>query len=118
MESGQAVDECGCAPTARERRALWPAVSRRGALGLGALGLVDARRPSPARCSRPPSPRTTPRGTTCRRAKANEAAKAAEVTKIQGLIQGLEPRSQRTQAAAQVASDAFYVAQQAYFDAA
>ena len=52
------------------------------------------------------------------RAKSNEAAKASEVTNIQGLIAGLESEVQRTQAAAQVASDAFYTAQQEYFDAA
>ena len=52
------------------------------------------------------------------RAKSNEAAKASEVTNIQGLIDGLESEVQRTQAAAQVASDAFYTAQQEYFDAA
>ncbi len=33
MESEQALDECGCAPSARERRLLWP-VSRRGCSGL------------------------------------------------------------------------------------
>ena len=40
MESEQALDECGCAPSARERRLLWPAMSRRGALGFGVLGLA------------------------------------------------------------------------------
>ena len=33
-------DECGCAPTPREQRLLWPAVSRRGALGLAAISLA------------------------------------------------------------------------------
>ncbi|WP_214443697.1 hypothetical protein, partial [Mycobacterium tuberculosis] len=51
------------------------------------------------------------------RAKNNEAAKAAEVTRIQGLIQSLERKVAETQAAAQVASDEFFAAQQAYFAA-
>ena len=48
-------------------------------------------------------------------AMANESAKAAEVSKIQGLIQSLNQEVARTQAAAKVASDAFYEAQQAFF---
>ncbi len=42
-------------------------------------------------------------------------AKAAEVTKIQGLIQSLNAEVARTQAEAKVASDIFYEAQQAFF---
>ena len=52
------------------------------------------------------------------RAKANEAAKQAEVTKIQGLIQGLADDVAAKRAIADQRSDEFYVAQQAYFDAA
>ncbi|MPS75709.1 MAG: M23 family peptidase, partial [Microbacterium sp.] len=51
------------------------------------------------------------------RAKNNEAAKAAEVSRIEGLIQSLTRKVAETQAAAQVASDEFYAAQQAYFAA-
>ena len=40
METDDALDECGCAPSPRERRVLWPAVSRRGALGFGAIALA------------------------------------------------------------------------------
>ncbi|MGG1909133.1 hypothetical protein AB1285_18740 [Microbacterium sp. NRRL B-14842] len=36
-----AAEECGCAPTAAERGALWrQPVSRRSAFGIGALGVV------------------------------------------------------------------------------
>ena len=41
VDSQEALEECGCAPSPRERRALWPVVSRRGALGLGVLGLAS-----------------------------------------------------------------------------
>src|SRR5689334_6449424 len=33
VETDDALDECGCAPSPRERRLLWPSMSRRGALG-------------------------------------------------------------------------------------
>lgn len=52
------------------------------------------------------------------RAKSSEAAKAAEVTRIEGLIQSLTQKVAETQAAAKVASDEFYDAQQKYFAAA
>ena len=114
MDSEKTFDECGCAPSPTERRRLWPAVSRRGALGLGALGAVAlgtfAGPLAPAAFGA-----TYPSWDDVQAAKANEAAKAGEVQKIQGLIQGLNDEVARTQAAAKVASDAFYEAQQAYF---
>ncbi|WP_222855578.1 M23 family metallopeptidase [Microbacterium ureisolvens] len=51
-------------------------------------------------------------------AKNNEAAKAAEITKIQELIAGLEADVAAKQQVAQQMADEFYVAQQEYFDAA
>jgi murein DD-endopeptidase MepM/ murein hydrolase activator NlpD len=51
-------------------------------------------------------------------AKNNEAAKAAEITRIQELIAGLEADVAAKQQVAQQMADEFYVAQQAYFDAA
>ena len=51
------------------------------------------------------------------RAKNNEAAKASEITRIEGLIQSLTQKVAETQAAADTASDAFYAAQQEYFAA-
>ena len=35
-----AEEDCGCGPTAQEKRALWPTMTRRVALGAGALGVV------------------------------------------------------------------------------
>src|SRR6478609_3400091 len=117
VEPDHGVEECDCAPSAHERRALWPVMSRRGALGLGALGLVTL-----GAFAGPLLPAAFatdyPSWDDVQRAKSNEAAKASEVTNIQGLIAGLEAEVQRTKAAAQVASDAFYTAQQEYFDAA
>jgi murein DD-endopeptidase MepM/ murein hydrolase activator NlpD len=50
-------------------------------------------------------------------AKTNEATKAAEVQRIQGLIQSLTGDVARTRTAAEQAAGAFYTAQQEYFDA-
>ena len=97
--------DCGCAPTERERQSLWPAasgftVTRRkaltfGALGAAALGAIGA-------VSGPFLPAafaaTYPSWADVEAAKANEAAKAAEVTRIQGLIQSLQADVVRTQA--------------------
>ena len=97
---------------------LWPAMSRRGALGLGALGLAAlgalagplipagvrrrlslvGRRPGARRRTRRPRPPRSPGS--------------------RGSSQASPTRSQRTQALAEQAADAFYVAQQEYFDAA
>ena len=108
--------ECGCAPTPAERRALRPAVSRRAALGLAALGVVAlgsiAGPLMPAAFAA-----TYPSWDDVQAAKANEATKAAEVQRIQGLIQSLTGEVERTRALAQQAADAFYAAQQDYFDA-
>src|SRR6187551_2069476 len=38
VDSDKSLDECGCAPTPEERRGLWPTVTRRRVLALGAFG--------------------------------------------------------------------------------
>ena len=50
--------------------------------------------------------------------QGQRVGQAAEVTKIQGLIQSLADDVAAKRAIAQQRSDEFYVAQQAYFDAA
>jgi murein DD-endopeptidase MepM/ murein hydrolase activator NlpD len=114
--------DCGCGPTPDERRAFWPAgrkaiVTRRraltfGALGIAALGTIGA-------LGAPYLPGAFaadyPSWDDVQAAKANEAAKAAEVSKIQGLIQSLNDDVARTQAASVAAADVFYDAQQAFF---
>lgn len=117
MESDDALDECGCSPSPRERRLLWPAMNRRTALGLGAIGLVTLSALGGPLLA-PAFAADYPSWDDVQAAKANEAAKAAEVTKIQNLIKALADDLAIKQAAAKQAADEFYVAQQEYFDAA
>ncbi|MFE7845350.1 peptidoglycan DD-metalloendopeptidase family protein [Microbacterium sp. NPDC057407] len=117
METDDALDECGCAPSPRESRLLWPSMSRRGALGLGAIGLatlgaIGGPLIAPAFAVDYPS------WDDVVRAKSNQAAKQAQVTKIQGLIRALADDVAAKKAAAEQAAGEFYVAQQEYFDAA
>ena len=106
MDSDKSLDECGCAPTPAERRGLWPAVSRRRALALGAFGAAVLRVGGIGGPMLPAAfAADYPSWDDVQAAMANEAAKAAEVSKIQGLIQSLNQEVARTQAAAKVASD-------------
>ena len=117
MDPQQAPEECDCAPTARERSLLWPSLNRRSALGLGVLGLaVVGGLAGPAIA--PAFAATYPTWPEVQKAKANEAAKAAEVARIEGLIKALTDDVAAKNALAAQASDAFYQAQQAYLDAA
>ncbi|WP_349426002.1 M23 family metallopeptidase [Microbacterium sp. LWS13-1.2] len=112
--------ECGCAPSASEQRRLWPAMNRRTALGLGILGVaaLSATAGTVGPLVSPAYAADYPSWDDVVAAKNNEAAKAAEVTKIQQLIAGLEADVAAKQQIAQQLADEFYVAQQAYFDAA
>ena len=117
MDPQQASEECDCAPTARERSLLWPSLNRRSAIGLGVLGLaVVGGLAGPAIA--PAFAATYPTWPEVQKAKANEAAKASEVAKIEGLIKALTDDVAAKNALAMQASDAFYQAQQAYLDAA
>ena len=115
------ADDCGCAPSPAERARLWPSLDRRGALRLGAfgavaLGAIGATVPSLVSSS-PAFAADYPSWADVEAARANEAAKAAEITRIQGLIAGLQSEVERTQAEVQARSDEYYAAQQAFFDA-
>jgi len=120
VQTEEAYDDCGCAPTPRERSLLWPeSVSRRGVLGLGALGVIALGSIGGAFSAAPAAfAAQYPTWEEVEKARANEAAKAAEVSKIEGLIRNLQNEVARTQAEAKRTSDEFYEAQQAYFDAA
>jgi len=111
-----ASDDCGCAPSPTERRAF--GVSRRGALGLGVLSVVALSAFGISNGVSAAYAASYPSWDDVQRAKSSEAAKAAEVTRIEGLIQSLTQKVAETQAAAKVASDEFYDAQQKYFAAA
>lgn len=114
-----ASEECGCAPTPAERRSLWSgtSVSRRGALGIGALSVVALSAFGVTSGMSAAHAATYPNWDDVQRAKQNEAAKASEVSRIEGLIQSLTQKVAETQAAADVASNEFYEAQQAFFAA-
>lgn len=111
--------ECGCAPSATERQTFWKAgsVSRRSAIGLGMLSVVALSAFGVTSSVSAAHAATYPSWDDVQRAKQNEAAKAAEVTRIEGLIQSLTQKVAETQAAATAAADEFYAAQQAFFEA-
>lgn len=78
-------NECGCAPTVGELRALGQGVTRRGVIGLSLVGLatVGLLAASPAFAA------TYPSWDDVERAKRNERSKADEVSRIEGLISSL-----------------------------
>src|SRR5690606_742235 len=91
------AEDCGCAPTPGEQRALWPAlVNRRTALSIGALGVAGV-----ALLGAPSLPAAYaadyPSWDDVQRAKKNEASKAAEIKRIEGLIASLAENVRRTQ---------------------
>jgi murein DD-endopeptidase MepM/ murein hydrolase activator NlpD len=95
-------------------------MNRRTALGLGILGVaaLGAAGGTLGPLVAPAFAADYPSWDDVVAAKNNEAAKAAEITKIQQLIAGLEADVAAKQQVAQQLADEFYVAQQAYFDAA
>lgn len=116
MPDVKLTDEHGCAPTSRERSLLWPAMSRRGALAVGAISILALG--AAAGPLLPAFAADYPTWEDVERAKGDEAAKAAEITNIQNLITSLENEVTRTRGVADQKAEDFYVAQQAYFDAA
>ncbi|MDU0366544.1 M23 family metallopeptidase [Microbacterium sp. KSW4-17] len=112
-------DDCGCAPTASERRRLWPTFDRRSALKFGALSAaaLGAFGAAASGFSSPAVAADYPSWADVEAARANESAKAGEIARIQGLIQGLQSEVARTQAEVVARSDEYYTAQQAYLDA-
>lgn len=111
-------EACDCAPTPAERRQLWPhLVNRRTAIGLGVLGVAGA-----SLFAAPKIPAayaaSYPSWDDVQRAKSNQAAKTAEVTRIQGLIKSLTDNVAATQAIADQRADEWYTAQEEFFAAA
>ncbi|WP_157536991.1 peptidoglycan DD-metalloendopeptidase family protein [Microbacterium sp. Root180] len=92
-------------------------MSRRGALGLGAIGIATLGALGGPLIA-PAFAADYPSWDDVVRAKSNQAAKKAQVTKIQGLIAALADDVAAKQALAEQAATEFYVAQEAYFDAA
>lgn len=114
------ADECGCAPSPAEARALWPGapISRRTAMVAGALGLTALGAFGLGATALPAFANTYPTWDDVEKARANEAAKAREITRIEGLIRSLAVRVEEANRLAQEAGDAYYVAQQEFMDAA
>ncbi|MEW1960975.1 M23 family metallopeptidase [Microbacterium sp. NPDC077644] len=113
-----AAQDCSCAPTAAERDSLWGrTITRRSAFALGALGVVALAAFGVASGVSAAYADSYPSWDDVQRAKNNEAAKAAEVTRIESLIQSLTQNVAETEAAAKTASDEFFAAQQEYFAA-
>ncbi|SJN46062.1 Membrane proteins related to metalloendopeptidases [Microbacterium esteraromaticum] len=113
-------DDCGCAPTAAERRALWPTspITRRGAITVGALSAIALSAFGISASTQSAHAADYPSWDDVQRAKASESAKGAEISRIETLIQSLTQRAAAAEAAARTAGDEFYEAQQAFFDQA
>ncbi|MEV4777103.1 M23 family metallopeptidase [Microbacterium sp. LTA6] len=114
-----ASSECGCAPTSVERKAFWNrgSISRRGVLGLGALSVVALSAFGVSSGVSAANAASYPSWDDVQAAMQNEGAKAAEITRIEGLIQSLTQKVADAQAAAKLAGEEFYAAQQAFFQA-
>lgn len=113
-----AAAACGCAPTLTERDSFWKKdVSRRGVFGLGVLSIATLAAFGVTSSISAAHAAAYPSWDDVQRAKNNEAAKTAEITRIEGLIQSLTQKVVETQAAAKTASDEFHTAQQEYFAA-
>ncbi|PKI90699.1 peptidase M23 [Actinomycetales bacterium SN12] len=112
--------DCGCAPTPAEREALWSRskLTRRSALTVGVLSAVALSAFGVSANTQTAQAAGYPSWDDVQRAKANEAAKASEITRIEALIQQLTDEAAAAEAAARKAGDEFYAAQQAYFDQA
>ncbi len=118
-DASEPEPDCGCAPTPAEMRAnaaiAKRSVSRRWLLGAGALGLVAA-----GALGGPMLPAafaaTYPSWDDVQRAKGNEASKASEVTRVEGLINQLQSNVAATQAAAEQASMEYFEAEEEYLN--
>lgn len=115
----EAGDSCGCAPSTTERRSFWEkgALTRRNALGFGALGVAALSAFGIGFGVNAAYAADYPTWDDVQRAKRSEASKAAEVSRIKGLIESLAQRVAETQAAAEAAAAEYYEAQQEYFAA-
>ena len=111
--TGDAV-ACGCAPTPEEQRAFGRTVTRRTALGAGVVGIAVAgfALASPAFAA------TYPSWDDVQRARANEAAKGREITRIEKLISDLAADVAYKQAEAERLGNEYAIAQEEYEDAA
>lgn len=113
-ERDESLEECGCAPTPRELHALGRTVTRRSAIGFGVVGVAAAGvlTAAPAFAAKYPS------WDDVERAKRNQSSKAAEVSRIEGLIASLAADVERKQAEAERLGQEYNDAQEAFEEAA
>ncbi|CAI9390139.1 M23 family metallopeptidase [Microbacterium sp. T2.11-28] len=109
-------EDCGCAPTPRELAAFdrGRSVTRRGAIGLGVVGIAAAG----LLASAPAFAATYPSWDDVEKAKANQSAKARQVTRIEGLIASLANDVAVKQAEAERLGAEYIAAQEAFEEAA
>lgn len=112
-----APEDCGCAPTDAEKARLFMPVTRRNAIGIGAVSLAAVGIGAGVGIA-PAFAASYPSWDDVQRAKNNEASKAGEVTRIQGLINSLTDNVNSTRAEADRLAEIFFVAQEQFFDAA
>lgn len=108
--------DCGCAPTADELRDLRDGFTRRSALTAGGIGILLAAATSGF--STPAFAAKYPSWDDVEKARANQALKSAEVSRIEGLIQSLEGDVEFKQAEADRLGQEHLVALEAFEDAA
>ena len=113
-EQSGSPEDCGCAPTPAELRKLGRTITRRGAIGLGVAGVAAVG----FLASAPAFAASYPSWDDVERAKKNENSKAAEVTRIQGLIAGLASDLANKQAEAERLGAEYNAAQEAFEEAA
>jgi len=108
-------DDCACAPTPLDLHALQRGreLTRRGAIGLGLVGLVSAG----LLVAAPASAAAYPSWEDVERAKRNEESKASEVSRIEGLISALMADVADKQAEAERLAVEYVVAQEALEEA-
>ena len=119
-DKSASTEDCGCAPTATEMAGLRGPMSRRSALGLAGLGVLSLGAVSAFGLRFSPSAFAAdyPSWDDVQNAKNSEAAKAAEVTRIQGLIAALQADVEAKQAEAQRLASEYLAAQEAFEQAA
>lgn len=119
-EKAASAEDCGCAPTAKELTTLRGPLSRRTALGLAGLGVLSLGAVSALGLRFSPSAFAAdyPSWDDVQNAKNNEAAKAAEVSRIQDLIAALQADVAAKQAEAERLANEYVAAQIAFETAA
>lgn len=116
LDKPGSAEDCGCAPTPRELRDLRSPLTRRTALSLGVMGLAvtGAGAAGLLRSSSAFAIEGYPSWDDVQNAKANEAAKDAEIARIEQLINDLTADVAFKQSEAQRLGLEYQIAQEAF----